>query len=94
MQVSWKTLFLPQNFPENQVLRNYVFGYNETHMALALDYGSILNHHESANAKAVRFFGLPPGNDLQFRVRMGFVCGNHNVLKIQYACMQAHANNI
>ena len=46
------TLFLPNNFPLCQTLRCYVFGHNETHMALDLDYGSIINHHESANAKA------------------------------------------
>ena len=77
----WKTLFLPKNFPPNQVLHNYVFGYNETHTALALDYGSVFNHHESANANAVRFLHLSPGIDLQFRVRTGFVCGNRNVPK-------------
>ena len=35
-----------------QILRNYVFGHNETHLMLDLDYGSIINHHESANARA------------------------------------------
>ena len=84
---TWKTLFLPANFPKNQALYNYVFGHNETHMALALDYGSVLNHHESANAKAEHFSELPPGNEVQFRVCVGFVCGNRNILKMQYACM-------
>ena len=58
-------------------------------MTLALGYGSILNHHESANVKAVNFSKFPPGNEFQFEVSMGFVCGNRNVLKMQYACMQA-----
>ena len=84
---TWKTLFLPENFPKNQALYNYVFGHNKTHMALALDYGSVLNHHESANVQAEHFSELPPMNDIQFRVCMGIVCGNRNVLKMQYACM-------
>ena len=81
----WKVLFLPQNFPNSQVLQNYVFGYNETHMLLAIDYGSILNHHESANVKPV----VVPGTDVAyFRVRIGFQCENHNILTIcMYACM-------
>ena len=71
----WKTMYLPNNFPTSQALRNYVFGYNATHMALALDYASIINHHESANARAVRFLPMPQGDDLQFRVRMGLHVG-------------------
>ena len=67
---AWKSMFLPKNFPSNQVLRNYVFGYNETHMVLVLDYASNINHHDSANVHAVRFLEMPPGNDLQFRVCM------------------------
>ena len=83
----WKTLLLPANFPKNQALRNYIFSHNETHMTLALDYGSILNHHESANVKAVCFSKFPPGNEIQFRVCIVFVWGNRNVQKMQYACM-------
>ena len=85
MPVTWKTLFLPKNFPKNQALRNYVFGHNETHMGLVLDYGSILNHHESANVEAVKF---RRSNNVHFQVRVGFVCGNINVLKIcsMHAC--------
>ena len=81
----WKALFLPQNFPVSQVLHNYVFEYNETHMLLVIDYGSILNHHESANVKPV----VVPGTDVAyFRVRMGFRCESRNVLKIynMHAC--------
>ena len=70
MPVSWKTLFLPQNFPESQDLPNYVFGYSEMHMGLVLDYGSLFNHHESANAKAREDF--PGSNNVDFQVRMGF----------------------
>ena len=74
LPVSWKTLFLPKNVPDNQVLRNYVFNHNETHNGLVLDYGSVLNHHESANVKAVHLSEIPPGNDVQFQVRLDFVC--------------------
>ena len=81
LPATWKTLFLPANFPTNQPLRNSVFGHNKTHMALALDYGSVLNHHESANVHAVHFTELPPGNEIQFQVCMGFVCGNRIVLE-------------
>ena len=87
----WKTLVLPGNVPKNQALRNYVFGLNETHIALALDYGSILNHHESANVHAVHFTEFP-GNEIQFQVCMGFVCGNRNVLK-NAVYMHAHIHN-
>ena len=89
----WKTLLLPMNFPQNQALRNYVFGHNETHMALALDYGSILNHHESANVQAVQFSEFPQGNEIQFQVCMGFVCGNRNVLK-NSVCMHVSTHTI
>ena len=77
---TWKTLFLPQNFPKGQFLRNYVFGHNDTHMALALDYGSVMNHHDDPNVQAVHFAEFPPGNDVQFRVCLGFVCWNRNDL--------------
>ena len=73
--VTWKTLFLPKPFPENHVLNNYLFGYNETHLGLVLDHGSVLNHHESPNVKAV-------GSDsvhYLFQVRMGSQCANRNV---------------
>ena len=73
MPVSWKTIFLPQNFPDRQVLRNYVFGYNETHMGLVIDYGSLLNHHENANAKAGE--EIPGSNEVHFQVRMGTLIG-------------------
>ena len=72
LPVSWKTLFLPENFPNSQVLRNYVFGHNQTHIALVLDYGSVLNHHESANVHAISDSQLA---HVLFEVRMGFVCG-------------------
>ena len=74
---NWMTLFLPHNFPKSQFLRNYVFGHNDTHMALVLDYGSILNHHENANVQAAEF---AQSNNIHFRVRVGFVCANRNVL--------------
>ena len=93
MPPAWKTLILPNNFPHSQVLRNYVFGHNQTHVALALDFGSVLNHHEDANVQAVHFTDLPPQNDVQFRVCITcFVCGNLDVLKkcSMHACMHAY----
>ena len=65
--VTWKTLLLPTNFPKSQALRNYVFNHNETHMALVIDYGSIMNHHEKANVEAVKFARSYDGH---FQVRM------------------------
>ena len=78
MPAAWKTLFLPKNFPKSQDLCNYLFGHNDTHAALVLDYGSIFNHHEDANVHAVT----------TSRVRMGFVCGNCTVPKMcsMHAC--------
>ena len=84
MEISWKTLFLPNNFPSGQVLRNYGFGYNETHTGLVLDYGSLLNHHESPNVEVGEEF--PKSNKVHFQVRMSFeyfhcnavtMCGIH-----------------
>ena len=79
------TLFLPKNFPRSQTVLNYVVGHNETHMALALDYVALLNHHESANTRTRCAKGF---NDVHFQVRRGFQCANHKVLKIcsMYAC--------
>ena len=86
--VSWKTLFLPKNFPRCQATWNYVFGHNETHKALPLDYGSVINHHESANTIAfTRAIGF--NDNYNFQVRRGFQCGNHSVLKKCAACMYA-----
>ena len=69
-------LYLPANFLRSQVVRNYVFGHNKTHSALVIDYGSLLNHHESANTKAVTTRGI-----FRFVVRRGFKFANRNVLK-------------
>ena len=78
MLASWKTLFLPENFLNTrQVLGNYVFAYNETHMSLILDYGSVLNHHESANVEAAK---VPGSKNLHFQVLMGCLCVNRNFL--------------
>ena len=76
--VSSKTVFLTENFPESQVLGNYVFGYNKTHIGLVLDYGSIFNHHGSPNAKAGQ--EISGSNKIRFQVRMGFQDANCNVL--------------
>ena len=66
------TLFLPNNFPPRQIAECYIFGHNKTHMALDLDYGSIINHHESANARA-KVAGVH--NSMHYWVR-GFYCEN------------------
>ena len=79
LPVSWKTLFLPINIPGNEILYNYIFHYNETHVGLFLDYGSLLNHHVSAN---VRVGEVPGSNNVHFQVRMGIQCANRNALKI------------
>ena len=60
------TLVLPGTIPGLQTPLYYSFGHNKTHIALDLDYGSIVNHHESANAEAVRI------NTKYYRVR-GFL---------------------
>ena len=62
------TLFLPRNIPGFQTLLCYGFGHNETHLFLDLDYGSIINHHESANAAAMRV------NSMYYRVRGFLMC--------------------
>ena len=49
------TLILPKNFPG---CLNHVFDYNATHNALVLDYGSVQNHHKSANTRARPFTGF------------------------------------
>ena len=67
---SWKTLFLPRTLPRSQDPWHYTFGHNKTHMALSLDYASLVNHHEHFNA------GAPPGGigptGIYFQVRRGF----------------------
>ena len=85
---SWKTLYLPYNLPRSQVVRNYVFAHNQTHMALVIDYGSLLNHHKDANVKTFGILGSHP--KLHFQVRRGVQCANCNVLKIS---MHAHMHN-
>ena len=96
LPANWKTLLLPNNFPKNQILRNYVFHYNETHMGLVLDYGSVFNHHESANVRPVE---VPPSDNVHFRVRMGFVffvcesqCSKTYAV-CMHACIHAHIHN-
>ena len=92
MPATWKTLFLPKNIPQNQGLINYVFHYNETHTALVLDYGSVFNHHESANVRTVEIL---PSDNVYFRVRMGFVffvCESQ-CSKRYAVCMHAHIHN-
>ena len=77
---SWMTLFLPNNFPKSEAIHNYIFGHNKTHRALVLDYGSLMNHRESANTKAISANETPPktqNENIHFQVRAGFPCGNH-----------------
>ena len=61
---SLMTLFLPNNFPSDQSTHRYVFDHNKTHMALDLDYGSLINHHESYNTKTA--------DNVIYRVHRGF----------------------
>ena len=56
------TLFLPNNFSPLSI-GYYIFAYNDTHVAMPLDYGSLLNHHESANTDV-----LVQNNNLHFQV--------------------------
>ena len=67
---SQKTLFLPNNFPNSEALYHYVFGYNTTHMGLILDYGSLFNHHESANVEAGG--EVAGSSNVEFIVRLVF----------------------
>ena len=73
------TLFLPNNFPKAEAIHNYVFGHNKTHTAVVLDYGSLMNHHESANTKAKRVNNPLPQTqkeNVHFQVRTGLPSGN------------------
>ena len=74
------TLYLPYNLPKSQVVQNYNFDHNQTHSALVIDYGSLLNHHESANVKALTF--SRPDPNVHFLVRRDFQYANRNILKI------------
>ena len=75
---SWMTLFLPNNFPKSEAVDYYDFAHNKTHSALVLDYGSVANHHECANAKAKDMNKKETQNEnVHFEVRTGFPCGNH-----------------
>ena len=62
------TLFLPDNFPEGRSISHYSFDYNETHMAMPLDYGSLMNHHESFNA----YDRFDVNNNMHLKVREVF----------------------
>ena len=75
------TLYLPYNVPRSQVVCNYIFHHNTTHSGLVIDYGSLLNHHESANVKS-ESIEEESGPNIHFQVRRGFQCVNRNVLKI------------
>ena len=85
---SWRTIYLPHNLPRSEVVRNYVFDHNETHTALALDYGSLANHHKSANVKFVSTLGSEP--NLHFQVRRVFNVWIAMVYKYMHA--RAHTN--
>ena len=64
---SWMTLFLSTDFPQGLTPWYYVFGNNETHVALPLGYGPVANHHESANARNV--WSDTAENNIHFTVR-------------------------
>ena len=83
------TLYLPYNLPGSQIVSNYIFSHNKTHSGLVIDYGSLLNHHESPNTKTAEMFGSGP--NIHFQVRRGFQCVNRNVLKIS---MHAHIHYV
>ena len=69
-------IFLPtKNMPGLQILLCYGFGCNKTHMVLDLDYGSIINHHESVNVEAVNIVHM------FYRVR-GFSMMESDTLKL------------
>ena len=82
MLQSWMTLFLPKTFPKSEAVDNYLFFHNVTHSALVLDYGSIMNHHESANTQAIRYMD---DENLHFQVRMEISC--------ESAHMHTHMHN-
>ena len=69
---SCMTMFLPINFPRSQAPWHYAFGYNKTHIALDLDYGSIFNHQENANARALRHEGIADEQRKLYQVRQVF----------------------
>ena len=77
------TLSLPENFPKSQATSNYLF----PPMSLPLGYGSIANHHESANTQARKTIGF---DNIDFHVRRGFQYANRNIPK---ACMHAQIHN-
>ena len=78
------TLLLPRNIPGFQTLLCYGFGHNKTHMFLDLDYGSIINHHESANAAAMRV------NNMYYRVRGFSVCESQCSKTMYHTCMHTY----
>ena len=89
------TLFVPNSLPEGLSIWFYSFGYNRTHGAIPLDYGSLLNHHKSANTHAVPDLN----NNMHFQVRGFFQCANHNSLKIGMRactnmCIHTHAQQM
>ena len=79
------TLYLPYNLPWGQTTQCYIFGHNETHTALDLDYGSIINHHESANARVI---GV--NNDMYYRVRGFSMCESQCLKTMQHTYMHAY----
>ena len=99
---SWMTLLLPRNIPPRQSPHCYVFSHNETHSALDLDYGSIINHHESANARAT---GV---DNMLLYTRSGIIEQHINTFKatsiknetcdipkivVQWICRHTHINH-
>ena len=83
---SWMTLFLPKNLPEGLSIWYYCFGHNETHVAIPLDYGSLLNHQKSANTYA----RPDPDNNMHFQVQGLFqMCKSQRAQKNIYmrACI-------
>ena len=78
------TLSLPGGNPGLQTLRCYAFAHNKTHMGVDLDYGSIINHHESANTEAI---GI---KKMYYRVREFLMCESQCSKPMQHTHMHTH----
>ena len=82
---TWMTLFLPQTIPNDLIFRHYCFGFNNTHSAIPLNYGSLLNHHESANTRFA---------NMNIHVRAGLQGADCNVLKHIHMHSFMHAEHM
>ena len=81
------TLFFPKSFPRGQAPRDYIFGRNKTHIALPLDYGSIMNHHKSFNAEPVGLIEDPDNYHFQVRGFLLLLSANCDVCRKYSMCV-------